>query len=380
MESSTVLVKSCPAYEPGRLLECARECLEHTDPGCNLIGPGKKVLLKVNMLSAKPPVKAVTTHPELVTAVAKACAQRQAEVLIGDSPAGPEKGIARYWEKTGLAAVPQAADARLVNFEAAGTFHADIDGTSVHISNVVKEVDTIINLPKLKTHNLTMMTGAVKNMYGVLPGFQKGAIHAKRPRVDDFCRFLVHLYRYVEPAITIMDAITIMEGNGPSGGDPKDVGLILACTDGVAVDHVAARIMGFGQDDIATNRIASALTNRSIQDVETMGDVELLKDTHEIVLPSHLKTVRLQAWLLEHTPNVVFRILSKLLWIRPKITEECTQCGECVEGCPKNALAIVDERVVVDEKLCVACLRCQEVCQRGAVRLKLSLLARIIWG
>ena len=380
MESSVVLVKSCPSYEPGRLLECARECLEHSDPGRDLVGPGKKVLLKVNMLSAKPPEKAITTHPELVIAVAKACAERQAKVLIGDSPAGPEKGIARYWEKTGFVEIPKVTDAELVNFEAAGTFPADIDGTSVHISNVVKEVDTIINLPKLKTHNLTMMTGAVKNMYGVLPGFQKGAIHAQRPRTDDFCRFLVHLYRHVGPAITIMDAITIMEGNGPSGGDPKDIGLILACTDGVAVDHVAARIMGFGQDDVATNHIASTLTRSSARNAETTGDVELANKTYEVVLPEHLRTVRFQMWLLEHTPNIVFKILSKLIWIRPEMTEECTQCGECIEGCPKDALAIADEKVVVDEELCVACLRCQEVCQRGAVRLKLSLLARIIWG
>jgi ferredoxin len=171
-----------------------------------------------------------------------------------------------------------------------------------------------------------------------------------------------------------------MEGNGPSGGDPKNAGLILACTDAVAVDHVAADIMGFGRDDVATNRIAFALAGRSSLEIKTTGDVKRLSDTREIVLPGHIGAVRIQTWILKHTPGIVFRILSKLLWIRPEMTEECIQCRECIDGCPKDALTIADKTVAVDEKLCVACLRCQEVCQHGAVRLKLSFLARIIWG
>ncbi len=121
MKHQAVFVRSCPGYEPQGLLECARECLRHADPDGNLVGPDKKILLKVNMLSSKPPEKAVTTHPNFAAAVAKACSERGAKVLIGDSPAGADKGIKKYWEKTGLSAIPEDTDAELVNFEAASS-------------------------------------------------------------------------------------------------------------------------------------------------------------------------------------------------------------------------------------------------------------------
>lgn len=362
------------------LLACVRECLSHTDPGGALVAPGRKVLLKVNMLSAKPPEKAITTHPAFVKAVAEVCMELGAEVFIGDSPAGPEKGIAKYWEKTGFSEVSRTTGAKLVNFESAGSFHAEIDGTVVHVSNAIRDADTVINLPKLKTHSLTMMTGAVKNMYGVLPGFQKGSMHARLPRIDDFSRFLVELYRFISPAITIMDAVVVMEGNGPTSGDPRDVGLILAGTDAAAVDHIAARVMGFGATDVPTNRIAVEMGMTGSENVETTGDTELVDEDHGLVLPGHLRAVRVQGWLLEHMPDAVFRLLDKLLWIKPEMDEECTRCGECVEGCPKNAITITDEETIVDHNLCITCLRCQEVCTHEAVRLKLSPLARLIWG
>jgi uncharacterized protein (DUF362 family)/Pyruvate/2-oxoacid:ferredoxin oxidoreductase delta subunit len=375
---SSVLVKLCSSYEAEELRECVRQCLDHTDPDMKQVSSGKKVLLKVNMLSARPPEQAVTTHPSLVRAVAEVCTERGAEVRIGDSPGGSESDIRRYWEKTGMSDVAEATGAKLVGFAASGSFRTEIDGTPAHVTEAIRQVDTLINIPKLKTHCLTMMTAAVKNSYGCLPGPQKSAIHTQRPGAEEFSRFVVELHRLVNPAITIVDAITVMEGNGPAGGDPRYMGVVLAGSNAAAIDWIASRMMGFGPEDVPTNRMAVRSGLLDPDAIEVTGDVESAERADGFVLPTHLRSVRAQAWLLNHLPGAVSRLASRLFRVTPRMTGDCMACGECVEKCPADALALADGRVALDESACIGCMCCREICPHDAVDVKLSFVAKMI--
>jgi uncharacterized protein (DUF362 family)/Pyruvate/2-oxoacid:ferredoxin oxidoreductase delta subunit len=378
MARTNILVTRCPSYDAARLRECVRQCLAHADPDSTHVSSGKKVLLKVNMLSARLPEKAVTTHPALVQAVAEVCAERGAEVRIGDSPAGSESDIEHYWERTGFSAAARAAGAELVGFAASGSFRAEIDGTAVHVANAVRDADTVINLPKLKTHNLTMMTGAVKNCYGALPGPQKAALHTQRPGAGEFSRLLVELHRLVDPAITIMDAITVMHGNGPAGGDTKDMGLLLAGSNAAAIDWVASRMLGFRPEDVPTNAIARELGLTDPGDIEMTGDTVPPEGPGDFVLPTNLVSARIQAWALDHLPGFASRLLSRMFSVTPRMTADCVACGECVEKCPADALALEGGKVALDRKACIGCMCCREVCPHDAVEVRMSLLARMI--
>ncbi len=375
---SAVFVTRCPSYDAALLRECVRRCLAHADPDSTRVSPGKKVLLKVNMLSARPPEQAVTTHPALVQAVAEECRERGAEVRIGDSPAGSESRIEEYWEITGFSGAARAAGAELVGFAASGSFRAMADGTAVHVACAVRDADTVINLPKLKTHNLTMMTGAVKNSYGVLPGPQKSALHTRRPGADEFSRLLVELHRLVDPAITIMDAVTVMEGNGPAGGDTKNMGLILAGNNAAAVDWIASGLMGFRPEDVPTNGIARELGLVDPKSIEVTGDTAAAKTSGGFVLPTNLRSARARMWIVNHLPGFVSRLASGLFSVTPRMTGDCVVCGECVEKCPADALRLEEGKVALDRKACIGCMCCREICPHDAIEVRMSLLARIV--
>jgi len=136
----------------------------------------------------------------------------------------------------------ERAGIELVNFEASGSTEIDAGDYRLYVANPVLEADVIINLPKLKTHTLTLMTGAVKNMFGTVPGFRKAEMHKIFPGHREFAAMIVELFSHVRPALNIMDAVLAMEGNGPSSGSPRELGLVAVSDDAVALDAVMAGV------------------------------------------------------------------------------------------------------------------------------------------
>ena len=127
----------------------------------------------------------------------------------------------------------------------------------VVVSRSLFDADWVINVPKFKTHMQTKMTGAVKNMFGILVGAEKARVHLAAPHPEDFAKALVGIYRIRIPDLTILDAIVGMEGNGPSGKDLRQIGKILASRNGASVDGVMAAMMGVAPPKIETLRIAA---------------------------------------------------------------------------------------------------------------------------
>ncbi len=158
------------SYSRENLVSALRALLAPLGGLARFVKPGMRVLINPNLLSARTPDRAVTTHPELVAAVAGECVAAGAEVLIGDSPGGIEKGLKRVWDNTGMTAAAERSSSRLVSFETDTVREVSVGERKYNISVHAFDADFIISLPKLKTHVLTNYTGAIKNCYGFIPG------------------------------------------------------------------------------------------------------------------------------------------------------------------------------------------------------------------
>ena len=372
---SKVSIVQCKTYELESIYDSIQLVLEKLGGINQFVQKGQKVLLKPNMLRAGRPEQGVTTHPNIVESVTKLVQSAGAEVWIGDSPSVAIKGIHRYWEKTGFLKVAERTGAQLVNFEAGGTTARDIEEYVFHFAKAVFEADVIINLPKLKTHGLTLFTGAIKNLYGTLPGFQKGSFHKKYPHPEKFSRMLCSLYSLLKPRIHIMDAVVAMAGNGPATGELRHTGLILASSDGVALDTVATSLAGFKPGEVDAIRIAHSmgLGEGSPDRIDLSGEELDTLRFKDFPLPSnHLSKL---------VPEFLVHWMGRFVWIRPRVQKDkCVGCEVCAENCPVKAIEMVAGYPVMDYKTCINCLCCNESCPESAIFQQLSWLARRFGG
>jgi len=337
------------------------------------VKPGERVLLKPNMLSAKSPDAAVTTHPEVVRAVIGLVREAGAIPFVGDSP-GIGK-LQRVAEKCGILQVLAETGTELVEF----TEPVPIAGSGLfkrfELAKPYLEADRLINLPKLKTHGMMTMTCAVKNLFGAVVGAGKIAWHLRAGEDRDlFARMLLEMYQIRMPDLNIVDAITAMEGDGPSGGDPRQVGLLIAGANAVSVDVVAAEILGIPKKLLYLERVATKLALPGVErsSIDVGG------------FP--LGEVRIPDFKLPPLSDVQFglpRFLSR--HIRHYFTaypfphpEKCKLCGICRDACPPGAMEIRNGSLEIDYPRCIRCFCCRELCPEHALGVREGRLLRII--
>ncbi|MCX7590554.1 MAG: DUF362 domain-containing protein [Kiritimatiellae bacterium] len=334
---------------------------------------GGMVLLKPNMLSARTPAQAVTTHPQVVRAlirIVKACGGRP---VVGDSPANVMR-IEEVWERTGIAAVCAAEHVPLVKFESAGARSFQTNGFSFAIAKPVLEADAIINIPKVKTHVLTILTGAVKNMYGTVPGFLKTSLHKEFPSPARFGALLAEIYGATKPHLNVADGIVGMEGDGPSGGKPIPLRFLMASDDGVALDTTLCGLLGINQNLVPC---FAPLRNRHLGETEPQR-IEVRGDPAGVLRPSSFRVPGTLKGRL--VPSFLARFLGPYLWIRPSFTNRCYFCGMCLRTCPTGAITMADYRPSLDGRICIGCCCCHEVCPNNAVTMRMSPLLRLLRG
>lgn len=370
MDASVAIVR-CPEYQVEKVYQSISDLMDLLGGMPRFVHTGDKVLLKPNMLSAKPPESGIITHPVILEAIIRLVQEAGGEVWMGDSPSGVVKGLNVYWEKTGYGELAKRCNVRLCNFEKEGTVKKVIGNRTYHIAKSVIDADVVINVPKLKTHGLTLFTGAIKNLYGTLPGFQKANFHKHYPNPTHFSQVIADVYACVQPTLNIMDAIVCMEGNGPSTGDVKSAGLILASTDGIALDSVASQLIGFREDEVDVIRFAgeSNYGVSALERIEVLGVPVSEARADRFVLPSNR--------LMKSIPNFILKWAGRFIWIRPMVhSDQCTGCGACSRNCPVEAIAMVNGRPVMDYSLCINCLCCNESCPEGAIYQELSYFAK----
>ncbi len=337
---------------------------------------GRTVLLKPNMLRPSPPEKGVTTHPAVFSAVARRLQEMGADLVFGDSPTGIFKPLAAA-ERSGLLDEARALGIPLADFESEEevSFPSGVQNRRFVIARGVREAGAIVNLPRLKTHNVTMMTGALKNIFGAIPGKRKAEFHIKHPDVEGFSRMIADLNGLVRSRLVVMDAIKAMEGNGPSGGDLVDVGLLIFSLDPVAVDAVSCRIMGIDPLSLPLIRVAqeNGLGNASADGIEIRGARLADYVRTGFAVPARPLT--------ENIPNFLFRIAKELLVAKPLIDPaRCVKCGECVQSCPTLPKALSQDTGTVPRynySICIRCYCCQETCPEGAISVRNAPLGRL---
>lgn len=377
---SQVYIGLCPSYDQEAITDAVRQAVAALGGLDRLIRPGQRVLLKPNLLLHKPPETAINTHPAVVRAVAQLAIEVGARPIIGDSPGGGSG-----YNPAGLRSLYRIAGLHEVARDTGAELNYDCDALEVPLpaGGLVKRldlmraattVDAIINLPKLKTHGLVRYTGAVKNLFGLVPGRIKLGYHTKLQDAERFSEMLLDLALWAQPVLTIVDAVVAMEGEGPSAGRPRELGLILAGTDLTAVDLTALHIIGMDPQTVPTIRAARR------RGLIPEGDAGLE------ILGTPLAEARVPDFYAPQTgssdvilsPPGLRRWLERRFVATPHASERCIGCGICRDNCPAEAIAITGRQAHVDLKRCIRCYCCHELCPHRAIELRRSALARLL--
>lgn len=338
---------------------------------------GEKIVLKANLLREARPDQAVCTHPAVVAAAGKLARNAGAAPIIADSPGGGYRYNAKTLEKiyrtSGMLQAANQAGIE-INRDTSSRPISFADGVLIKHFDIITpvfEADAVFNLCKMKTHLFTVMTGAVKNLFGVIPGLIKTGYHAKLHDTTRFAGMLLDLAQYLAPRLTIMDAVLAMEGDGPGSGDPRQVGLLLGSENPLALDVVAAEIMGIDRTEnpILMEAERRALMPNRIEEVEVIG-----ADLADVKIPDFKRSqVSAGSLGLQSMPwyqRILEPVFKNAFTVRPRVIwDRCIACGTCIEGCPVEAVSFVKERAFIDDDKCIRCYCCHELCPEEAIGL-----------
>lgn len=370
MKSKVSIVK-CKSYDPVLVFEAAKRAIDLIGGISSFIKPRSSVLVKPNLLTVTEPESGVDTHPQVVRAVVRILKEIDCKIYLGDGPSvwgNQPDNIDEVHRKSGMTSISQEEDVELVRFDKRrwrGKFP---------LTTWLDICEYLVSIPKFKTHGLTILTGAIKNLYGLVPGIYKTELHKKYFDAKDFSDILVDIYEMAKPALTVIDGIVAMERDGPgTSGTLRQCGLLLAGADCVSLDSALALIMGLSPKEILTTKEAEkrGLGSADINSIQLLG--ERLEDV--IGEPFKLPASSIKRKL----PRPIIEIAKKLIWFYPKVMHNnCSLCGACVQACPSEVISIGSNRIVVDYSKCISCFCCQEVCPHSAIKIKKSILAKVV--
>ncbi len=379
MKHAKVSLRGIHKYRSGILHQALVQALSLLGGLENIVRPGSHVFVKINHLSPpSPPEEAIVTHPAFTREVLLLLKDMGCTITVGDDIQAKQKN---GFQISGYRELCNELGIRLVNLKETGFRRIRLEGKvlkEAFVSPLVLESDYLINLPKLKTHSFTVFTGAVKNMYGIIPHGLRSSYHRQFFKNELFSQMLVDIFSCAPPNLNIMDAIVAMEGEGPSAGNPKRVNLILASLDAPALDAVASKIIGLDPFDVLTTQFASerGLGTGQLEKIDILGekiqDVRV-KDFRQSSIAVGLIRRRIPAFLHAFVQD-------QLILMPEIIKKRCTGCWECVDICPAGAARKQDKAASIDRSCCIHCMCCHEVCRFHAVKLKQKCFGRAVRG
>lgn len=331
--------------------------------------PGMTVVVKPNLVIRAKPEEAVATHPAFAAAVGKCVKKAGAKVLIAESPGGPyTPGLMK------------------AHFKACGyTDMAEQNGFSLYTDCKSREVslpegsvcrslslvepfldgDYLIDLAKLKTHSMVGFSGAVKNLFGAVPGLQKPELHCRFPGKEEFSQMLVDLCGLLSPQLSFLDGIWAMEGDGPTGGSRRELGAVIASKNPYAADVCAADLVGIEPASVLMLRYGNEQGFGPIAPEE----LELTGDLPESLRQADFKQARASSTdFIDKLPRALRPLAKKLATPYPRIDKKgCVGCGKCAESCPRHTIEIKNGKAEIDYKNCIHCFCCHEMCPRHVI-------------
>jgi len=357
MKRALVAAVACEDYEKSRVEKAIEEGLEILDLPARK--ESERVLVKPNCLSPKHPSKCVTTHPAVVGAVVRKYRDLCSEIVVADQPGGTHGD--RALDTSMIRRAAEGEGVQAITFDKEGYDEIELPGPLKmgYFARTYREADFVISLPKLKTHAQTKFTGAVKNVFGAVPLKTRRLGHCLAELLSEV---LVDIYAFSPPHLNIMDAVWGMEGDGPSQGRPRHVGLILFSQDAVAMDAVASHLIGFDPMEIPTTRIAHT---RGVG-VGDLGEIELVGEPIE----PYRKRFKPPTNFFMNNAKLLSWLLYSLSSVKPKVYRKaCNRCEGCLQVCSVDAISM-NPYPVVDYRRCIECFSCAEICELEAIRPK----------
>jgi len=360
---SVVSLVACDSYDEEKVYEAVKRAVDCLGGLESFVSKDERILLKPNFLYPAAAEKCVTTHPSVIKAMIRLLKEGGFSFKCGDSPANGS--CAAAFEKAGL---DESCIAQMNIGVQSGNFYFAKD---------VLEADAIIGVSKMKTHALERITGAVKNMYGLICGYNKALGHVNYPNAASFAKMLCEIHKATPQRLHVMDAVVAMEGNGPASGTPVKMNLIMASKDPVALDTVFCYLINLDPMLVPTNSYGQLAGLGSCK----KGEIEILLDGEKITSEELFNSCGKADFDVQRE-NDKLSVLS--LWShitgglakKPRIDKsKCVKCGVCVDHCPVEGRAVNfkdgrDETPVYDYKRCIRCYCCQEICPSHAIYTK----------
>ena len=376
--SRSVHCRAVSGYEDAAAADAAVESIFAACACTRQLGAQSHVLLKPNLLSRHVPAHAVTTHPAVVRAAVRACIARgvlPANITVADSSGGVyNPGVMKStYAMCGMTAVCEETGAQL--YTACESAPRKTDGVLVHEFNLIAPVhaaDFIIDLPKAKTHVMTGISGAVKNLFGTVPGLQKAEFHMRFPDKERFGAMLANLYACVAPQLCIVDGIMGMEGDGPAGGSPRALGVLLGGEDAYTIDLALCRMMGADAEAVPYLRagMERGACPRTLDLALLCGDAAAAAPVPDFRLPASAHDIN----FVNRTPRAIRWAvpgMENLIAPHPKVEpKKCIGCGRCAEICPAHTITLRGGKAHINSRNCIRCFCCHEMCPAKAIAVK----------
>ena len=372
-----VWLAQCPDYGQSleEKIEKAFDALQVWDK----IRPGMRVVLKPNLVMSSKPEQAIITHPAFTAAVGKCVQKAGGRVVIAESPGGP-------YTPAAMKAMFRATGYRDMAEACGFTLYTDCKSREVTLPQAKRcrelsvvepflERDYLIDLPKLKTHSMVGFSGAVKNLFGTVPGLQKPELHCRFPEREPFSEMLCDLCHFLGPDLSLMDGIWAMEGNGPTGGQRRDLHVIAGSESPWALDVAAASLVGLEPEKIT---MLWEGHERGYGPLD-LSELELVGDPMETLLaPDFLKAEASSTDFIDRLPKFLRPAAKKLATPYPRIDKKrCVGCGKCAESCPQHTISLREGKAVIRYQNCIRCFCCHEMCPKHVVQIKRLGLLRL---
>lgn len=348
------------------------------------LSPEETILLKPNLLARCTPDKACTTHPEVFASVGRSLRKGGFQnLLYGDSPGNHLMGAEQTAEGCGIRQEAEELEIGLADFSQGERVSYPEGHETDHfiLCKGVLEADAVVNLCKMKTHQLERVTGAVKNIFGCVYGFNKAASHARFPNAESFAKMIADLNQLIKPRLHIMDGVIAMEGNGPHSGDPMPMYVILASEDPVALDSVFCRLVDLDPALVPTNVWGRKYGVGTYEEEQ----IQLLTEEGPLSMEEVFSRWGNADFSVERGDDFrgqmnSIRFLQPLLDRRPYVKKDrCVGCGICVRSCPleEKAIYLKNGKPAYRHRKCIKCYCCQEMCPEKAIDVKPGRLAKL---
>jgi len=351
-------INKCSSYEYSEVKKSLDICLNKLGGLNKFIKKEDTVLIKPNLLMPADPSLAITTHPIIVKILLKKLKNIGCKVIIADSSSGyyTYECMMKVYKECGY------SNFKEINTDFSSNEYSNAKGfiKKYDLISAFFKADKIINVCKVKTHMFTTMTCATKNLFGLIAGKNKTYFHSRFKTVDDFSKMLVDLALVANPCINIADGILGMEGEGPSRGKIKKLGLIAASTNCFELDYNLSKIISIDYKKIPYLNIA-----------KTKG---LFKENNndylEFKTPFKMPNSELISRLFRLIPSRLRSMYTDFFVKKPFIKDNCIGCGLCVKSCPVKAISLKKGKAHIDYSKCIRCYCCHEICRHNAIELR----------